>query len=202
MPDQKPPEIELSFGIQRRLDSTEATKIRRVPKILRSLGDFLPPPRVPTAHITSIDILLEYNHKSRRDRAYTPCFTVLASPGEDPQSFEDILQLHEFEDLDSDGVHLSPGIISSATESGDTIFDESPEEVNEAQKLDRFPLVGAARPSDLSKLFQIGFRTLISGRVGRRRRDDSPRTRSFQGLSRIAPAVFKPQYLEVSSYDR
>ncbi|KAL3487095.1 hypothetical protein BJX62DRAFT_241316 [Aspergillus germanicus] len=194
-PDQKPPKIELSFGLQRRLDSTEATKKCRVPKILRNLGDFLPPPRVPTAHITSVDILLDYNHKSHRDRAYAPCFTVPASPGEDSQSFEDILQLHEAEDLDSDGVHLSPGIISSATESGDTIFDESPKEVNETQQLDRLPPVGPVSPSDLRKLFQIGFRTLISGHVGRRRRDDSPRTRSFQGLSRIAPAVFKPQYL-------
>jgi hypothetical protein len=106
--------------------------------------------------------------------------------------------MHEFEDLDSDGVHLSPGIISSATESSDTEFDESPGEVDEAQKLNPF----SPSPSDLSKLFQNGFRTLISGHVGRRRQDDSPRTESFQGLSRIAPTVFKPQYLEVSSYDR
>ncbi|CEL02633.1 hypothetical protein ASPCAL03799 [Aspergillus calidoustus] len=135
-PDQIPPEIELSFGIQRRLDSTEAAKKCRVPKVLRNLGDFLPPPRVPTAYITSVDILLGYNHKSHRDRTYAPSPTIPASPSEDLQCFEDILQLHEFKDLDSDRVYLSPGSILSATKSSDTIFDKSSREVDEGQKPD------------------------------------------------------------------
>ncbi|KAJ0420750.1 hypothetical protein BJY00DRAFT_283468 [Aspergillus carlsbadensis] len=190
--DQVPPEIKLSFGIQRRLDSTEAATKCRVPKVLRNLGDFLPPHRVPAAYITSVDILLYYDHKSHRDRTSAPCSTI----PEDLRGFEDILQLPEFEDLNSDGATLSPGSISSATESRDIIIDKNLREMDEGQKPDSFSPLGAVSSSELSKLFQDGFRTLILGHVGRRRRDNSPRTESFQGLSRIAPTVFKPQYLE------
>jgi hypothetical protein len=110
--------------------------------------------------------------------------------------------LHEFKDLDSDRVYLSPGSILSATKSSDTIFDKSSREVDEGQKPDSSSPISVVSSSDLSKLFQDAFRTLISGHVRRRRPDNSPRTESFQGLSRLAPAVFKPQYLEVSLYDR
>ncbi|KAL3468292.1 hypothetical protein BJX64DRAFT_282470 [Aspergillus heterothallicus] len=193
--DKAAPKIKLSFGIQSRINSTEPKTTRRVPIILRNLGDFLPPSDVPTACMASVDIHLQYDHKYRRRRARTPSPTAASFLPDKSQKNESFLRAIGPQNSDCTETPLSPRSLSSVTISTDTIFDRN------LQKTD---MKSAPEESSLSEawslqivsLFQNGFKMLVLGQ-GKPRREGNLRTpATLQSLSRIAPAVFKPQHLE------
>ncbi|KAL2852818.1 hypothetical protein BJY01DRAFT_86731 [Aspergillus pseudoustus] len=190
------PKFELSFGMQRRIDLTERASARWVPKILRNLGDFLPPPGVPTACITSVDIHLKYDRTYRGGRGYGVSSTEIGLLSEKLQGFEDLLQMIEFHNMNHDQIHPSLLSIPNVSAIPDMIFDGSFQILETEPGLESSFFSQAWNLQDLASLFQDGLRTLVLGQEKRRNDCNPPMPESLQSLSGIAPVVFKPRHSE------
>jgi hypothetical protein len=188
--EQKQPSstYSLSFGIRKRIGPPEKTKAARLPKILRNIGEAIPPNNIATARIISIDVRLEYKHNHQH------CITGVTQTK--PQHQRDgTIQSPELSDCDR--MNCSPERISTTAESSEFTLHEyimGPE--------DREP-VSQSMPesfssSDFGALFRDGLRTLVWGDARRRGRRKQTEMEGFQSLSSIAPSVFKPGYREVS----
>lgn len=181
----------LSFGIQKRLGSAEKTKARKLPEILRDHSDPIPPINIPTARLTSIDVLLEYTH------VYKQC--IKRSQQLHPHDKNgDIIQSAEFGDWDWDGAQYSQENIAINTETLGPIFEHGFRRSNEeSEQLNHSTLI-SSNSLGLGELFQEAIMALVLGNVARRRNNTETGSSGFQSLSKIAPGVFKPGYREVS----
>lgn len=181
----------LSFGIQKRLGSAEKTKARKLPEILRDHSDTIPPTNIPTARLTSIDVLLEYTH------IYKQC--IKRSQQLHPHDKNaDTIQSAEFGDWDWDGAQYSQENIAINTETLGPIFEHGFRRSNEeSEQLNHSTLI-SSNSLGLGELFQEAIMALVLGNMARRRNNTETGSSGFQSLSKIAPGVFKPGYREVS----
>jgi hypothetical protein len=197
--EQASPTIELSFGIQKRLENPEKVAGRKVPNILKDPGDLIPPADMRTACITSIDVTLEYSRvDDQRLRTYTPyCIASRALHKETYAEEDDIIPINELGDLGWDGVHCLLGSTSTSRGSSDSIPGEEFRSSKEGWGSDCYLLSELPNSLDLEALLREGFRTMVWGDATQEGNKNQPGTENFLNLSRIAPLVFKPGYYDV-----
>ncbi|KAL4873158.1 hypothetical protein BDV12DRAFT_192651 [Aspergillus spectabilis] len=177
----------LSFGIQKRIGPPEKTKAARLPKILRNVGEAIPPNDIATARITSIGVRLEYKHNHRH------CITGIAQTKLQHQR-DGTIQSPESSDCDR--MAYLPKRISTTAEISEFTLDEYIMGANEELEPANQPLPESFGSSEFGTLFRDGLRTLVWGDVRRRGQRKQTETEGFRSLSSIAPSVFKPGYRE------
>ncbi|KAL2833382.1 hypothetical protein BDW59DRAFT_156878 [Aspergillus cavernicola] len=187
--------IELSFGIQKRLGPPENTRPPRLPNILKNLGNLHPFADVPTACITSIDVVLEYDyHHHRHIGPSTPSPTISAAILEEADDEDhDMIQTIDHDDLDCDGLYGPPSSIPNGQEIRDSVSEEELKISKGKWDSDSYHMFERFDSKELVTLFREGLKALVWGDASQDN-ENQARTDAFHSLSRIAPSVFKSRY--------
>lgn len=185
-PEQTPTYI-LSFGIQRSFGLVQRTT-PRLPKVLKDVSDAIPPGEIPAVHMTSIDVRMEYSHKTSQ------CTRSWQQGCDDGSN--NIVQLVQFNDRVCQGAYW-PDDNLTVIEADDGRLEIDAEEMGEGWQHPDHSISRKSSLSEFGALFQEGLKTLIFGDTALRRKKNRTRPDDFKSLSRIAPSIFKLGYREV-----
>ena len=178
----------LSFGIQKRPGHPPRARGARIPKISRDVPDAIPPTGVPTAHISTIDVRLQYSHASQQCPSQHH-LQDLASMGKDKTAQP------ELDDWYLDVMDHSRVTKPTVEEASDLFTEHNLDGPNH-----RYNDSGS---SEFGALFQDALAVLVFGDIRRTKRHNGiadDRKDGFVNLSSIAPSVFRIGYSEVSSF--
>ncbi|KAI9371554.1 hypothetical protein BJX61DRAFT_543564 [Aspergillus egyptiacus] len=173
------PIIELSFGIQKRIEPSENPERERLPAILKKpLGDIRPPIDIPTARLLSVNLIVYYTLSRRCIQPYAPCPVNSGIFLEEPHNDDDDI-IPDYEDLHYERLSCPSSSTLANQENSSSVPNTGSE--------------GFLNPQILGTLFQNAFRTLVWGDASQPN-ENQPGAESYHSLSEIAPAIFKPRY--------
>ncbi|KAL4763267.1 uncharacterized protein BDW70DRAFT_148742 [Aspergillus foveolatus] len=183
---EQTPTYNLSFGIQRSFGLVQRTT-PRLPKVLKDVSDAIPPSEIPAVHMTSIDVRMEYSHKTSQ------CIRSWQQGCDDGGN--NIVQLVQFNDRVCQGAYWLDDNLT-VIEADDGRLEIDAEEMSEGWQHPDHSISKKSSFSEFGALFQEGLKTLIFGDTALRRKKNRTGPDDFKSLSRIAPSIFKLGYRE------
>ncbi|KAL4740306.1 hypothetical protein BDV11DRAFT_214467 [Aspergillus similis] len=182
-PEETPTYI-LSFGIQKCFGLVQRTTPRS-PKVLKDVSDAIPPGEIPAAHITSIDVRMDYSHNTNQ------CTRSWQQGCDD--GGHNIVQLVQFNERVCQGAYW-PNDNLTIIEGDNGRLEIDAEGTSEDWEHSDHSISKKFPFSEFGALFHEGLNILIYGDTALRRRKNQTGPDDFKSLSKIAPSVFKLGY--------
>ena len=185
----------ITFGLCRIPTASNLTKGRALPNVLRNPPDAHVPPGVPTSSLAAINIYAEYEYPHGEQNPYQPIHSHVEHIGRLQWLFSSAECNYPMylENSEVAVYSLSPHEPGTSSVRDNTLLPDqgvgSPSSQHDSTD---------SLPVDMLRLIDLGLRKLIissTARDGQIKVDDD---NTLVSLSDLAPAVFNPNYREVS----